>query len=240
MFYNPKLYIAYLRDYLEYKRKMIGRKERFLLTWRHSYPFLADKAVTQGFDRHYVYHSAWAMRIIAAEPPALHVDIGSDLRFVTQLSAFIPVHYFDYRPTSLGLSGMKEGVCDLAALPFADKSLDSLSCMHVVEHVGLGRYGDPISPDGDLLAMRELARVVALGGSLFIVVPIGSPRLQFNAHRIYSFEMICTAFSEFKLKQFALIPDKEEDGGLVENPDPRLVSSQIYGCGCFLFVRPDT
>jgi hypothetical protein len=36
--------------------------------------------------------------------------------------------------------------------------------MHVVEHIGLGRYGDPIDPDGDLKAISELKRVVQKRG----------------------------------------------------------------------------
>lgn len=53
------------------------------------------------------------------------------------------------------------------------------------EHDGLGRYGDPVSPDGDLIAMRDAAKVVVPGGILFFGVPIGSDRLCWNAHRVY-------------------------------------------------------
>jgi len=47
--------------------------------------------------------------------------------------------------------------------------------MNVVEHVGLGRYGEPLDPEGDIKAMRELRRVLAPGGSLLFVVPVGRP-----------------------------------------------------------------
>ncbi|MBP2677390.1 MAG: hypothetical protein H6Q82_455, partial [Deltaproteobacteria bacterium] len=126
---------------------------------------------------------------------------------------------------------------DLLALPFEDCSIPSLSCMHVVEHVGLGRYGDPLDPDGDLKAIAELKRVLSVGGTLLFVVPVGKPKIMFNAHRIYSFEQVVDSFREFTLEECALVPDNPRDGGLIVNPGKRMVEAQSYGCGCFRFTR---
>ena len=82
------------------------------------------------------------------------------------------------------------GSADLTQLHFESESIESLSCLHTVEHIGLGRYGDPIDYDGDLKAIRELKRVVVKGGSILFVVPVGKPKIIFNAHRIYSYEQI--------------------------------------------------
>ena len=77
--------------------------------------------------------------------------------------------------------------------------------MHVVEHIGLGRYGDPVDYDGDLKAIAELQRVLAPGGNLFFVVPVGQPRIMFNAHRVYSLRTdFVEAFNTFELKEFSL------------------------------------
>jgi len=108
--------------------------------------------------------------------------------------------------------------------------------MHVVEHVGLGRYGEPIDPEGDLKAMAELKRVVAPGGTLLFVVPVGKPKIQFNAHRIYSYAQIIENFAGFELEEFALQPDPPRCE-LVRNAPPGLADEQNYGCGCFLFRR---
>ena len=105
--------------------------------------------------------------------------------------------------------------------------------MHVIEHVGLGRYGDPLDPEGDLKAMAELKRVLAPGGSLLFVAPLGRPRIMFNAHRIYSYGQIREYFGELELKQFALIPDDPQEGGLVFEASEALADRQTYGCGCF-------
>jgi SAM-dependent methyltransferase len=211
---------------------------RFELEWSDRYLCLSDATGTTGFDRHYIFHPAWAARIIAETRPPEHIDISSTLHFSSQLSAFVPVRFYDYRPARMELSGLTTDVADLTRLPFASGSIGSLSCMHVLEHVGLGRYGDPLDPSGDLKAMKELERVLAPGGNLLVVVPIGGKaRIQFNAHRIYRYEQVIEAFPELKVVEFALIPDDAKDGDLVRHASPELASQQRYGCGCFWFER---
>ncbi len=210
---------------------------RFPLRWSQREPQLYDRTATTGFDRHYVYHTAWAARVLARTRPRLHIDISSSLYFVGIASAFVPMKFYDYRPARLGLGNLEEGVGDLTRLPFADRSVESISCLHVTEHVGLGRYGDPLDPEGDLKAMRELSRVVAPGGVLLFAVPIGRPRLAFNAHRIYSHAQIVEQFRDLELAEFALIPDDDADVGLICPAAAAQADAQRYGCGCFWFRR---
>jgi SAM-dependent methyltransferase len=212
--------------------------ERLALQWEDRYPCLDDRTSDTSFDRHYIYHTAWAARAVAELHPSEHVDIGSSLYFCSIVSAFVATRFYDYRPADLQLSQLVSGRADLLRLPFGTNSIPSLSCMHVVEHVGLGRYGDPLDPEGDRKAMSELARVISPGGSLLFVVPVGRPRVCFNAHRIYNFAQVCAAFGELALKEFALIPDDVAAGGLIKNPDPTLTDAQSYGCGCFWFRKP--
>jgi hypothetical protein len=215
-------------------------KNRFMINWHDRWPCLSDNTTSTGFDRHYVYHPAWAARIIKETNPTVHIDISSSLHFCSMLSAFLPVEFYDYRPTKLVLSGLKSKHIDLLRLHFGNNSITSLSCMHTVEHVGLGRYGDPIDYDGDLKAMAELARVLAINGNLLFVVPVGNkPIIQFNAHRIYTKEQVIGQFSNLglDLKEFTLIPENEIDGGLVLDPSQELLSKQKYACGCFLFTK---
>ena len=228
----------YIEYVLEFRRfKQLVKSDRFRPNWSDRYPCLADKTASTEFDRHYVLHTAWAARVLARTRPPYHVDVSSSLYFAGILSAFVPVQFFDYRPVELGLSGLTVGRADLLELPFDDNSVRSLSCMHVVEHVGLGRYGDKLDPDGDLSATAELRRVLARGGDLLFVVPIGKSRIQFNAHRIYSYEQVVNCFRDLSLVEFALIPDYGKDGHLVYQAEPEMANSQNYGCGCFWFRK---
>jgi SAM-dependent methyltransferase len=227
-----------LKSIPEYRALRAAPNQRFSMRPLDSLLCLGDATAYTGFDRHYVFHTAWATRVLAETRPAEHVDISSSLHFVVNASAFVPVKFYDYRPAKLNLSGLSSAPGDLCNLPFPDNSVQSLSCMHVVEHVGLGRYGDPLDYNGDLKAIAELQRVTARGGNLLFVVPMGGrARIQFNAHRIYTYRQVRELFAGFTLREFALIPDREEDGGLVRNATEELADKQRYGCGCFWFVK---
>jgi hypothetical protein len=199
---------------------------------------LDDSTPGLGFDAHYLYHPAWAGRVLAKTRPAKHVDISSIINWAATVSAFVPIDYYEYRPPEMApLSGFRTNTCDLKQLPFTSKSVTSLSCMHTAEHVGLGRYGDDLDPNGDLIAMSELQRVLAPAGNLLFVVPVGVARIQFNAHRIYSYDMVRSAFSELNLVEFMLVPDAGTDLFFGEEA-VQAVPAQLYGCGCFWLSRP--
>lgn len=231
-------YLNFLKDYISFKKQQAQKPHRFVVRLQDLYPCIQDKTTTTGFDAHYIYHPAWAARILARLKPEFHVDISSSLHFCTMVSAFLQVKFYDYRPAGIHLSGLTSESADLLALPFADGSVCSLSCMHVVEHVGLGRYGDPLDPDGDLKAIAELKRVLSVGGNLLFVVPVGTPKVMFNAHRIYSYEQVMSFFNELELLEFTLIPDiPQEGGGLITHATKELADAQMYGCGCFWFSK---
>ena len=225
------------RDYQRFAALSASAQAHWMLRWEDRYPCLNDRTASTDFDHHYVYHTAWAARLLADQRPAYHVDISSNVYFCALVSAFLPVRFFDYRPADLRLSNLSSEHADLTRLPFGDLSVDSLSCMHVVEHIGLGRYGDPLDPDGDRKAMCELQRVLAPKGSLLFVVPVGKPKIMFNAHRIYAYSQIMTAFTGLQLARFDLITDRPSDG-LIENAPAEAADGQSYGCGCFWFRRP--
>ena len=224
-------FFSYLAELNRFRNK---NDKRFSVKTSDMYPCLKDTITKTPFDHHYTYHPAWAARIRAQTKPAYHVDISSILSFSTIVSAFVPVKFYDYRPADLKLNDLESGFADLKKLRFSDNSIPSLSCMHTIEHIGLGRYGDEIYPQGDIISINELKRVLKDGGDLLFVTPVGKPRIEFNAHRIYSFEQIIEYFSPISLKEFSLIPDS---GGLIQNADPSLVKEQLYGCGCFWFKK---
>ena len=229
-----------LKDYFAFSNssKKTQQKNRFSLKISNFHPQIKDRTVKTGFDRHYVYHTSWAARILAETKPERHTDISSSLYFSGIVSAFIPIDFYDFRPANLGLSNLNSKEGNLLSLPFADNSVKSLSCMHTIEHIGLGRYGDKIDANGDIKAIEELKRVMAKNGNLLIVLPIGEKAIiEFNAHRIYTYEQVISLFEGLTLKEFSLIPEDEVKGGLIRNASPKQVKGEKYACGCFWFIK---
>lgn len=231
---RKKLITTYIADFANFNKSYdLKRFENN----EPNFPVMDDRTGTIEIEPHYTYHPAWAARILAKTKPNKHIDISSILYFSTMVSAFIPSIFYDYRPAKVILEGLETKQADLTKLPFANNSIESLSCMHTIEHIGLGRYGDEIDYNGDLKAIKELVRVLANNGDLLIVTPIGKPKIAFNAHRIYAYNQIIEYFSDLKLMEFSLIPDNFEDVGIITNATEQQSDAQCWGCGCFWFKK---
>jgi SAM-dependent methyltransferase len=226
LFYLPR----FLRHWREYARRATGPAPRFA----DSYPCLGDWTANTPFDPHYFYQGAWLARRVASRRPLRHVDVGSSVLTLSVLSATTDVLHLDYRPLDTDLPGLRCERGDILALPLADASTESLSCLHVIEHIGLGRYGDPIDPEGTRKAAAELVRVLAPGGRLWVSAPVGRERICFNAHRVFSAESLLAMFAPLRLDAFALV----DDAGRFRDPAPlEAAGGLVYGCGMFEFSR---
>jgi len=197
-------------------------------------PQLHDRSSTTGVDAHYFYVNGWAMRRILLQRPTQHVDVGSQTMFVNLLSAVLPVTFVDYRPLEVKMEGLTILGGDILNLSFANNSISSLSCLHVAEHIGLGRYGDPLNPSGTRQACAELQRVLALGGNLYFALPVGKPRVCFNSHRIHAPETIMDYFSGLELVEFSGVHD---NGQFVERVGMDEFGESEYACGMFWFRK---
>lgn len=233
---DPRLVLAlpglprYMLDWITFRRQQGGMPA----SWRDTFPRLDDRLPKTPFDPHYFYQGNWLARRLALAAPARHVDIGSSVLTIGVLSAHVPTVFVDYRPLAARQSGLIPVGGDIARLPFADASLPSVSCLHVIEHIGLGRYGDPLDAGGARRAATELQRVVAPGGKLYLSTPIGRERVCFNAHRVFSVATILTMFSQLRLIAFSYVDDA---GRLHENVVADSVPALDYGCGFFEFGK---
>ena len=155
--------------------------------------------------------------------------------FLGALAVSLDVTYVDVRPlkVDLGRFGCVRG--DLKRLPFRSQSISSLSCLHVIEHVGLGRYGDALEPKGSLLAACELTRVLAPGGDLFLSLPVGRPATKFNAHRIHAPHQVLEMFADLQLVEFSAVDDR---GHYRVGVSPQTLEDSAYSAGLFWFRRP--
>jgi hypothetical protein len=197
-------------------------------------PQLRDATRVTPFDPHYFYQSAWAAANIADRRPERHVDIGSQINLIAPLTAIVPVEFVDIRPLEARLPRLTNVGGSILHLPYPDRSVASLSSLHVVEHIGLGRYGDPIDPGGTRKACAELVRILAPGGHLYLSVPIGRERVEFNAHRVFAPATILRYCAELSLADFSCVDDR---GEYHRNVDVSVAQDLLYGAGLFHFVR---
>jgi hypothetical protein len=218
-----------LRERARYQRLSGGS-----LRPEDDYPQLHDRTGASPFDPHYTYQDAWAARAVHELGPPEHVDVGSRITFVLGLAAFVPVTFIDLRPLEVEVPNLSSRAGSLLGLPYGDRSVPSLSSLHVIEHVGLGRYGDELDPGGTRKAAAELARVLAPGGQLLIGAPVGRPRTAWNAHRVLDPEAVVEMFSPLELAGFAGV----DDGGRFH---PQLRPAELAGsewaCGLYRFTR---
>lgn len=225
----------YIRDLRTYKR--LSKGQRFTLSSRHMYPVLSDYTSQAGVaEGAYFHQDLWAARKLYQVRPVEHLDVGSRIDgFVGHVLIFMPITVIDIRPlvsTIAGLNFIQDDATLLSTLQ--DNSVESVSSLHAVEHFGLGRYGDPIDPDGCFKAMASLSRVLKPGGRLYFSVPVGVERVEFNAHRVFAPQTILDAFSELKLISFSAVDDK---GQFKPDCQPNELSSARMGCGLFEFTK---
>lgn len=226
--FNLPRFFSHLRRY----RKTYGAEN---IGWADMQPCLGDWSTHTPFDAHYFYQGAWLSRQLAQSTPVKHVDIGSSVLCISVLSAWVDTIFVDYRPLKADLPGLSSVAGNILDLSFPDDSIESLSCLHVIEHIGLGRYGDPIDPKGSVKAARELQRVLRPGGKLYLSLPVGRERICFNAHRVHSPDSVVKMFPQLKLDEFSYVDDQ---GQLRVHQILSAANNLEYGCGLFVFEKP--
>lgn len=227
----------YYRDYWQYTQKNNELKTPFPVTFKDMYPIYFDRYEEAGeVPKHYFYLDLWAAKKIYASKTKIHYDIGSRLdSFISHCLVFTKVVMLDVRPLKSKIQNLSFIQADCRAMPqIKTGSITSISALHSFEHFGLGRYGDPIDPQGYLLAINEIQRVTKKGGSIYFGTPIGKQRLEFNAHRVFDPEYIVALFDGCKLESFAAVNDQDI---YVEKAKIRDYKKADYSCGLYHFVK---
>ncbi len=204
--------------------------KNFSISFMDWYPCLTDKTETTPLDPVYFYQDAWAARKIFENKPKHHYDVGSSAKTIAIISQFVPTTMVDIRPVELQLENLYFQKGSILDLPFEDNSIESISSLCVVEHIGLGRYGDPLDPVGSEKAIGELVRVTKPGGYIYFSVPVEREnRVYFNGHRSFSKKYLLHMFSNCNLhEERYIINDQLEDN---------FQESKGYTVGLFLFVK---
>gem|GEM_PF-222618 len=189
-------------------RKMTGADA---LPWGRELPILTEWDESSGSLGAYFHQDQVVARWIYEARPVRHLDVGSRLDgFIGSLSVFREVEVIDIRPQPRPVHNVSFHQLDLMGELQSQwiEATDSLSCLHTIEHFGLGRYGDPIDPQGYQKGLEQMKRIVKPGGLFHLSTPIGPQRVEFNAHRIFAPATLLDWFADgWTVEKCAVIDD---------------------------------
>ena len=236
LYYGVRTLPSFIFDYI----RLLSMKDK---SWpiSPSFPCLSDKYNNAGsLDRHYFLQDMFVSRKIYKINPLKHIDIGSRIDgFIAQLSIFRNVEIIDIRPLNFNIPNVSFIQADISSKNLQIIKSDSVSCLHTIEHIGLGRYNDPIGLDLWEIAFDNIWDMVDKNGFFYFSTPIGKQRIVFNAHRVFKPTTIINRITNGTLLEFYYIDD---DGNFHEGPNDKnkidiLCESFSYGLGIFIFKK---
>jgi hypothetical protein len=235
MYYSFIALFCYLKNYVFFLYQYYNHNIPFKISF---FPQLADKYLQSGTaSGHYFHQDLWASRLVYSRMPESHIDVGSRIDgFVSNILTFMNINVIDIRPLDSKVRGLNFVKFDMLKSQGTKLTSPSVSCLHALEHFGLGRYGDPIDINGWKKGFSNLSSCVDKGGYLYLSVPISDKqRVEFNAHRVFEPKTIVdhASISGLSLMSFSYIDDC---GNFNENTDLCLEKCH-YGCGCFEFLK---
>lgn len=207
-------------------------------------PCLHDRYQQGGSaDNEYFVQDFWVAREIFLASPKKHVDIGSRVDgFVAHVASYREIEVFDVRPLRSDLPGIifkQANLMSLDAGLLSGGYCDSLSCLHAIEHFGLGRYGDPIDPLGYKKGIANMASLLSPGGVFYLSTPIGRERVEFNANWVFDPNTIISVASNnaLFLNDLYVI-----SGGRIEKREVcaenlNALGRESYNLGLFIFRK---
>jgi len=226
-----------LSDYCELRRQR--RRLRSGIKICFSLPCFHDRFQPGGTaSGHYFHQDLLVARRVYERKPTKHVDVGSRVDgFAAHVASYRPIEVIDVRPVAAAIPNITFIQHDMMDPSFSlDDYCDSLSCLHALEHFGLGRYGDSVDIRGYLRGLANMTRMLTDGGMMYLSVPIGSERIRFNGERVFSVSTILESTrGSFDLQSFSYVDDV---GDLHEDVPlgPDAVSQNFRcerGCGVF-------
>ena len=233
---------TYVNNYYSLKKQKANSNHEF--NFGFPFPCLTERFTDSGSAKgHYFHQDLLVARRVFEERPNCHVDIGSRVDgLVAHIASFRKINVFDIRPLHSDIDNINFIQTDLMAE--IDEKLygycDSLSCLHAIEHFGLGRYGDQVNYYGYKLGINNIHKILKQNGKLYVSVPIGPQRIEFDAHRVFSINHFLELFSEnFDIDQFSYVDDKGDlhENVMITEDNIKNDYGCVYGCGIFEMTK---
>jgi len=210
--------------------------------WDHVInPQLFDNGTEGAIYGEYFFQDIYVAKSIIKDNPKRHIDIGSRVDgFIALLSLNRFVEVLDIRPININIENIKFYQWDITKQSdYYNNSCDCISCLHTIEHFGLGRYGDTVDADSWKLAFTNLSLILNNNGVFWLSTPIGIERVEFNANRIFNPNTIIdfAINLNLQLEEFAyFINDNVIKSDNIINDISKL-SNLDYSLGIFKFRK---
>jgi len=241
---NPKKFLRGLTSLIRFRKDYILFKKNYKGIINIQ-PCLHDWYDSAGdTSSEYFIQDLHVAQLITSNNPLKHVDVGSRIDgFVSNIASSREVEIFDIRTIKNQFKNIKYRQCDIMNTDERyENYTDSLSCLHSLEHFGLGRYGDPIDPNGYIAAFNNLVKMVKSNGIFYLSVPLGKELVEFNANRIFSITTIINLANENNLSLKNLYTVSK--GELLEINYSKEIEDRLnkipYILGIFVFKKNNT
>ena len=235
-----------LKNYIRYYPKYLSQKFKFKKLGgniTHNYMILDDyKASAGSASGHYFHQDLLVASFIKKDNPIKHIDIGSRIDgFVAHVASFREIDVMDIRNLEISehknINFIQKDMMDKNSLE--ENITDSISCLHAIEHFGLGRYSDKIDINGHINGFNNIIKMLKSGGKLYISFPIGKRNeIHFNAHRVFHHNDIFNwneSLDNIILERFDFVDDR---GKLNLNKNLNTDCKEIkFGCGIYTFQK---
>lgn len=247
---GEKVFQIYLSNHKMYKESFyekdkelyikLNRRKNFEIKEADCWPIIKDKYADAGTVNNYFWQDLWASRLIYQNKPKEHYDIGSRLDgFIAHLLSFdVLVHMIDIRQFPEQIDGLDTIVADATELKeFQDDSIESLSALCSLEHFGLGRYGDPVDPEACFKCFENIQRKLKRDGNLYISLPVGKERVEFNAHRVFYASTIQESFNKLELVEYSCTSEGQLERNVPIHKYDCDIHNGEYRYGLFHFIK---
>lgn len=227
--FRPDDYKKFLTD-----KKIFTSKGGTIDEVRHALKDFKDNAgVAKG---HYFNQDLLVANMIFKNNPIKHVDIGSRIDgFVAHVASFREIEVLDIRKLNQTVhSNIKFKQKDIMQNVSEHSICDSISCLHAIEHFGLGRYNDEVDPDGHLKGFQNILKLLKKDGILYISFPIGLKKISFNQRRVFNYKEVLSWSNLTQLERFDFVDDKGDLHLNKKIDDSKLI---VYGCGIYTFRK---
>ena len=169
-------------------------------------PSLHDKYLSNGdYEHEYFWQDLFMAQRIFADKPTTHLDIGSRIDgFIANVASFRAVSVLDIREQIVNIPNVtfkQADLMDASSLENYTGKYESISCLHTIEHFGLGRYGDPIMVDGMDVGFENILSMLSNEGTLYLTTPISNRSyVEFNSNRVTDYKKILETAERLGLK----------------------------------------